>query len=457
MADSRYRKFSHIDGSHPLRDAVPDGYIDYRVRSRHGAQLFYFNFDLARDMGLLAKTHPNRLTAGLKKAVIDTFALQIINEYDLQRGTSFPAADIRPLPCMATRYLQLQHPGRRGTTSGDGRSIWNGCFRHRGTVWDVSSCGTGATALSPAVAKEKRFFKTGDKKVSYGCGRADLLDGFSAALMSEIFHRQQIPTERTLAILSYPDGTSINVRAARNLLRPAHFFMAIKQNNLTALRRITDYYIERQTANGDWPAIGERKKAYRYLLERVAYDFASAAARFESDYIFCWLDWDGDNILMDGGIIDYGSLRQFGLYHHEYRYDDVERMSTTITEQKNKARYIVQTFAQGMEFLLHGHKKNIRCYRNHWSLRLFDQTFNSSRQERLLYRIGFKPELVNALMAGRGAGRLIKQFMQVFSYFEKAKSARGPYEVGDGIMWNAVYCMRDVLRELPLHYLNNGG
>ena len=455
MSQSTYQSFRNIDGRHPLRSAVPGGFIDYRVRTRHGAQVFYFNFALAREMGLLAKSHPDRLTAGLRKILIDTFALQIINEYDLEHGVTFPEADIRPYPRMATRYLQLQHPGRTGVTSGDGRSIWNGSFRHRGTVWDISSCGTGATALSPASAKEQRFFKTGDKKVSYGCGRAELQDGFCAALMSEIFHRQEIPTERTLAILSYPDGTSINVRAARNLLRPAHFFMHIKQGNLQGLRQVTDYFIDRQIANGDWPAIRERKKAYRYLLKRAAFDFARAAARFESDYIFCWLDWDGDNILMDGGIIDYGSLRQFGLYHHEYRYDDVERMSTTITEQKNKARYIVQTFAQGMEFLLGGKKHNIRTYHNHWALKLFDQLFTSFREERLLYRIGFTPEQIQSLLASRGAGRVVRQFMSAFSYFEKAKSARGPYQVSDGIMWNAVFCMRDILRELPLHYLHN--
>jgi transcriptional regulator with XRE-family HTH domain len=46
------------------------------------------------------------------------------------------------------------------------------------------------------------------------------------------------------------------------------------------------------------------------------------------------------------GIIDYGSVRQFGIRHDKYRYDDVERFSTNLNEQKNKARLIVQVFAQ---------------------------------------------------------------------------------------------------------------
>ncbi|MCA9469668.1 MAG: hypothetical protein KC643_30080, partial [Nitrospira sp.] len=36
-------------------------------------------------------------------------------------------------------------------------------------------------------------------------------------------------------------------------------------------------------------------------------------------------------------------------------------------------------------------------------------------------------------------------------YFEKAKSQRGPRKVLDGRTWDAIYCMRDVLRELPIH------
>ncbi len=84
----------------------------------------------------------------------------------------------------------------------------------------------------------------------------------------------------------------------------------------------------------------------------------------EDEYIFCWLDWDGDNMLMDGGIIDYGSIRQFGLCHHRYRYDDVERFSTNLKEQKKKARYLVQTFVQLVDFVRTGQKKDVRSFAN---------------------------------------------------------------------------------------------
>src|SRR5215470_15002413 len=126
MTTSAYRAFARIDGRHPYRDAVAGGSVDYAARRRHDGEVAFFNFALAREMGLIAESHPDRLTPGLRRAVLDAFALAIINEYDLAHGLAVKRQDRLPHPYMATRYLQLQHPDRRGTTSGDGRSVWNG-------------------------------------------------------------------------------------------------------------------------------------------------------------------------------------------------------------------------------------------------------------------------------------------------------------------------------------------
>lgn len=423
--------------------------MEYSVRLRKGGKLAYFNYDLAKEMGLIAGDHPQKMNRKLAQTVLDTFGIQIINEYDVFHQTLIPKKHIKPHKYMATRYLQLQHPDKTGRTSGDGRSIWNGQISYRGTTWDVSSCGTGATCLSPATAIEKKFFKTGDPFASYGCGYADLEDGISAALLSEIFHRNGIATERTLAMIEYPKGNAINVRAGTNLLRPSHLFRYLKQGDLEGLRAAVDYYIDRQVLNGDWPRQSSRKKGYEYLAEYMANQFAQTTATFESDYLFVWLDWDGDNILMDGGIIDYGSVRQFGLYHHEYRFDDTDRWSTTIPEQKLKARYIVQTFIQMSDFLVRGQKKPIQHFTRHTLLKVFDQEFEHHLCRHLLYKIGFKDSHREYLFTEHQD--LMKKFKGVFSYFEKAKSKRGVYKVADGLTWDAIYCMRDILRALPPH------
>ncbi len=449
----RYSRFAEINGEHPFKIAVPDGFTDYHVRTRHGGTVCYFNFNLARAMGLIPKDHEAVLTKTLADTILGTFSLVIINEYDIQYNTRIPKEDIRPNKYMATRYLQLQHPDRTGRTSGDGRSIWNGCFQGPDGSWDISSCGTGATALSPATAIEGRFFKTGDKAVSYGCGRADLKEGLGAALNSEIFFRNGIPTERTLAIIGFRDGTSINVRAAGNLLRPAHIFRYLKQGDLSGLRQIINYYCQRQIDNGIWPA-GLNPRAYHHhLLHQVTADFARTSALYESEYVFCWMDWDGDNILMDAGVIDYGSVRQFGLFHRQYRYNDVDRMSTTLLEQKKKARYIVQTFAQLVDFLDCGKKRNIHHFRGHASLREFERIYQESRAQFLLYRIGYAWDRITALQTNPDVAAQLQVLQKAYTYFERCQASAGVYEVTDGITSDALFCMRDILRELPVLYL----
>ena len=452
-AKDAYPRFARINGKHPFKAAVPNGFVDYAVRARRGGKLFYFNFDLAEEMGLVPRRGCHVLTKALNRAILDTFSLQIINEYDITHGVTIPREDVRPHRYMATRYLQMQHPDKKGLTSGDGRSVWNGSLKGRRGRWDISSCGAGVTCLSPATAIEKRYFKTGDRNVSYGNGRLDLSDGVNTALMSEIFHRNQIRTERTLAIIAYDDGTCVTVRAAKNLLRPAHFFIHLKQGDYAGLKRAVDYHIARQVENKEWPSIRDPRKKYQDMLQRTTIAFAKAAAQFESEYIFCWMEWDGDNILADAGIIDYGSVRQFGLFHHEYRYEDVDRFSTNITEQKNKAKYLVQTVAQLTDFLITGEKKDLRAFKNHPSMKRFDQIFEQTRDEAVLYQIGFAPDAQALLLKKRRDRKAVREFRTLLRYFEKAKARRGRHAVADGINWDAVFCLRDILRELPLLYL----
>lgn len=448
-----YAGFAQIDGTHSYKEAVPGGFVDYQVRRRGGGKISFFNFDLAKDMGLIAPEHPHRLNAALGRKVLDTFALVIINEWDIQNKRRFPKEDVKPNRYMATRYLQLQHPTKRGRTSGDGRGIWNGQFKARGKTWDVSSSGTGATCLSPAVAKENKFFKTGDREVCYGNGYNSPAEGFSAGILSEIFHRNGISTERTLAILEFPGGSAITVRAAPNLLRPSHFFCHLKQNNLERLKASVDLFIQRQIGNGVWTFAPKGSKAYENFAIQMAQSFARLAAQFESEYVFCWLDWDGDNVLADAGIIDYGSVRQFGLFHDQYRYDDQDRYSTKLSEQRLKARYLVQVFAQIRSFLVSGHKRNLRRFRADPLLKLFDRTFETAMDEFLLRKMGFSQSESGQLMHNhRGA---VSAFRKVFAHFERVQAGRGIHKVADGISSDAVFCMRTALRELPKRYLES--
>lgn len=448
-----YAKFRKIDGSHPFQEAAPDSVVKYRARKRHGGKVVFFNFDLASAMGLIPKGHPSELNPELEAEILATFSLVIINEYDQMNKVEFDPEDILPGEYMATRYLQLQHPNKQGKTSGDGRSVWNGHVTHKGVTWDISSCGTGATCLSPATHIYNKFFQTGDPTISYGCGYAETDEGFGTLFFSEVFNRNRISTERVLAIIEFEKGISITVRAHQNLIRPSHIFAHLKQGNYEALKNVVDYYVERQRLNGEWEEVPSAPKAkYLYFLDKVCEAFARQAARFEDDYIFCWFDWDGDNVLMDAGVIDYGSIRQFGLYHSEYRYDDVERYSTSIKEQKDKARYTIQTFAQAVDFLITKKRRSIKDFRNAKVLKSFERYFREQKNRNLLYKLGLNEENQNYLLENHT--KTIEKFRAVFHYFEAAKSVEGLHDVEDGINWNAIFCMRDILRELPQLFLS---
>lgn len=453
VAKRSYTSFARINGEHPLKTLLPGSRVEYKARHKKGGKVSFFNFNLAKEMGLIPKSHPSELNPDLEKEILDTFSIVIINEYDVINNIKFPEDEILPHTYMATRYLQLQHPDKTGKTSGDGRSVWNGTIRNNGVTWDISSCGTGATKLSPATNINKKFYQTGDPSISYGCGLSEVGEGLETLFFSEVLGKNGFKTERILAIIEFEKGLGINVRAYPNLIRPSHFFNHLKQNNYTNLKGMADYYISRQIENKAWSqtTFKNDKEKYQYLAKQVAKSFAETSAKFEDEYIFCWLDWDGDNILMDGGIIDYGSIRQFGLFHDQYRYDDVQRYSTTIVEQRQKARYIVQCFAQIADFLSTGKKKSLSHFKNHETLRYFDDYFLLCKDRNLINKIGFKKEFQDLLLKSHRP--LVTKFRKTFSYFERAKSKKGLYKVADGVTRDAIFCMRDILREFPQIYL----
>jgi hypothetical protein len=444
-------RMAKIDGRHPLQTVVDDFQVGYHVRYRKGGKLAYFNVDLAVEMGLVDSKSSLPSQAKLEKVVLDTFALQIINEYDIENKTSFDPKEVRKHPRMATRYLQLQHANKQGKQSGDGRSIWNGYFTAKGRTWDVSSCGTGATSLSPAASELGRSIKTGDKDVCYGCGYADFYDGLAGVLMSEIFHKNGTPTERTLAVIRFEGGKSINVRVSQNLLRPAHMFRYLKLGDHANLKKLCDYFIDREIKNKN-QELSDGKNRYQDLKKYLANCFARSAALYERRYIFCWFEWDGDNILAkDAAILDYGSVRQFGLFHKEYRYDDADRWSTNLLEQRTKARYIVQTIEQMVDFVESKKLKPVRAFAKGQAVSIYDETFAYYKKYFLLEQCGFPKNAIS--LAIEKFKKEVASFEKSFEFFERIQSSRGIHEVPDGVTSDAVFCMRDLLRELPKEFL----
>lgn len=441
-----YRAIAQINGSHPFRHQVPESIVEYPVQELPSGKVTYFNFRLAKEMGLISKSHPHKVTKGLESTLLKTFCLRIINEYDQEHGTK-PLGPVKPHTYMATRYLQLQHKSKRGKTSGDGRSIWNGVFRNsNGRVWDISSRGTGVTKLSPGAVEAGKHLATGTTDFGYGCGLAEIDELVSSTIMSEILHADGFRTERMLCIIDLGKGLGIGVRAAENLLRPAHLFLHLKQGNHKPLTKAFKYLVNRQIQNGHWPANCGRPKNF---LKTVTREFAEFAVLLDFHHVFAWMDWDGDNLLAHAGIIDYGSIRQFGLRHDQYRYDDIDRFSTNLTEQRVKARQTVQAFAQMANFIETGVKKPLSKFKHASCLRDFDKTFEDVALREFLK---FWGDVQNLSTRGRRvSARAFKDVLHI----EKFHSSYPLQKLPDGVHRPALYNRRKLLSTWAKSRLEN--
>ena len=88
-------------------------------------------------------------------------------------------------------------------------------------------------------------------------------------------------------------------------------------------------------------------------------------------------------------------------------------------------------------------------------LTLFDEEFVATRRSLLPRNLGLDKRAVGALL--RHHREAVDRFDRAHAYFERARAARGPHRVEDGLNWNAIFSTRDLLRELPERYLESDG
>lgn len=446
----KYESFDQVQGKHPWREVSPNGFIDYKIRRLNYGSIAYFNFDLAKQMGLIDENHPHKMNPVLEKKILDTFNIRIINEYDINKNKFTSEALAKPL--MATRYLQLQHKNKKGETSGDGRGIWNGHLEHNGVEWDISSRGTGVTRLAPGAVESERPLKTGCTTFGYGCGLVEIDELFASVISSELLLKQKIETEQVLCIIDHGKGVGIGVRAGKNLIRPAHLFRFLKLNDLKSLRSSVDYLVNRDIKNGNFKFSKKNLNRNQEYLKYLCHNFAKFTARLERLYIFTWLAWDGDNVMANSGIIDYGSIRQFGLRHDQYRYDDVDRFSTTLNEQKTQAKYLLQTYIQIFDFLLTGKKQSITKFKKHVLMNEFEEVYNTELLKTFLWQVGLYEEQIEQVLTNKKP--LVKKLFKKFEAIEKIKVNKTE-TLPDGINRPASINALNLLRELPLYFLTH--
>jgi hypothetical protein len=145
-------------------------------------------------------------------------------------------------------------------------------------------------------------------------------------------------------------------------------------------------------------------------------------------------------------------VRQFGTRHDEYRYDDIERFSTNLNEQRSKAKLIVQVFAQLVDYVKTGKKRPLKEFSKHSVVVGFNKAFAKARSERLLYRVGFSAEHRKEILKQPG---LFEEWDKIYSFFERAKISGSAQKVSDGVDHFPLFNMRDFLRAMPDHLRKN--
>ncbi len=370
-----FETFLQIDGKHHLKQ-FSDLYVPYKARIKENGNVIFFNFVLAKEIGLIPE-NCNELSEELKQIILSTFALQVINEYDLENKIAIPEDKIKKGEYFATRYLQMQHRDQLGRTSGDGRSLWFGEYNG----YDFVGRGTGGTKLSVGTQLYNEHLKTGDLEHYYSSGLAYLGESVHTLFTSEILNGLNISTERTLAIILFNNDETILVKAGKNLLRPAHFFAPLRQKNKKLLSQLFSYFMAKTGA-----------KNLDECFFKIKSDLIYYASLYEAYYMFVWMDFDGDNMLLDGGALDLSTFFRMGALYNDYRIDDIVRWSTNIVEQKDKAALILQNFEQALDFLKNDKQKPLSHYKNSSHQKDFYLKYEEKLRERYFEIMGFSTD-----------------------------------------------------------------
>jgi hypothetical protein len=374
--DSASSVFNNMTGQSRFRNAVgAKAFIDYKTVSVP-SKVFLLNTTLLEEWGLKG-VNAERLSAVLVNSVKSAFARKIINEFDQEPSPE----EIQPGLFMATRYMN----------TGDGRAIWNGQFDLYDTsgkliaVIDVSSKGTGSTAM--------RLEQ--DLSGGYGDGKASLDEFVGGYIQGEIMHRNGFQTERTLVILDLGDGQSVGVRVGAPLLRPSHIFYWEKRGNGPMTKNVIDYHIQLERLNGRGEGLGTGPGLYNRWLKKEAEALGKLIAMVESRYIFLWLAVDGDNMILPGGIIDYGSIRQFGLPYFDFRH---ENRSINVWETQGLAKLILSKLIRSVELARAGKKVKGPHNFSHPLFEVFEKSYQETRLRDLLLQFGFTRDQIESIV-----------------------------------------------------------
>ncbi|MFN8845917.1 MAG: protein adenylyltransferase SelO [Bdellovibrionales bacterium] len=220
------------------------------------------------------------------------FSLDSLINHDIDRAQLFSGQKIdygaRPI---AQAYSGHQF-GHFNPNLGDGRALLLGEMRNlQNVLYDVHLKGSGPT----------RFSRRGD-------GKANLAAVVREYLVSESMFHLNIPTSRSLAIISTgetvfrdtPQPGAILVRMAKCHVRIGTFEYFVSRNDLNNAKILADFVIDRL-----FSGIPKNEEGYLHLLEQIIDRQASLVSKW-MNVGFIHGVMNTDNTFISGETLDYG-------------------------------------------------------------------------------------------------------------------------------------------------------
>jgi len=223
------------------------------------------------------------------------------------------------------------------TMLGDGRAILLGeHLTPTGNRVDIQLKGSGRTQYSRA-----------------GDGRAALGPMLREYIISEAMHALNIPTTRSLAVVTTGEGTiretilpgAILTRVAASHIRVGTFQYAAAARPVQELKELADYTIKRH-----YPAIDDQtQNRYQQFLQEVVKRQANLIAKWQL-VGFIHGVMNTDNMTISGETIDYGPCAFMDTFNPETVFSSIDTQGRYA--YKNQPRIAVWNLARFAESLL---------------------------------------------------------------------------------------------------------
>ena len=261
------------------------------------------------------------------------------------------------------------------TMLGDGRAMLVGeQISPSGGKYDIQLKGSGETPYS----------RRGD-------GRAALGPMLRELIISEAMHGLNIPTTRSLAIVTTgekiyretPLDGAILTRVAKSHIRVGTFEYASKFGTVDDLKALADYTISRHFLN-----IKKEENIYLALLREVIKLQASLIAKWQA-VGFIHGVMNTDNMTISGETIDYGPCAFMNTYDPETVFSSIDRNGRyAYGNQPNIGGWNLARFGETLIPLIHPNEKDALELVNAY-IAEYETIFNEKWLEEMRLKLGF--------------------------------------------------------------------